>query len=87
MHTDPKKAGLVGAVIIGGWHVIWSLLVLLGWSQALVNFSLWAHMMQVPVVVGPFDAAAAGTVIVIAAIIGYAVGYILATVWNRVHSA
>ncbi len=87
MRTDPKKAGLVGAVIIGGWHVIWSLLIILGWAQALVNFSLWAHMLQVPVVAGPFDAAAAATVIVIAAIIGYAVGYILATVWNRVHSA
>ncbi|HEY4516335.1 MAG TPA: hypothetical protein VJG64_00110 [Candidatus Paceibacterota bacterium] len=87
MRTDPKKAGLVGAVIIGGWHVVWSLLIILGWAQALVNFSLWAHMLQVPVVAGPFDVAAAATVIVIAAIIGYAVGYILATVWNRVHSA
>ena len=87
MHTNAKKAGLVGAVVIGGWHVVWSLLVLLGWGQSLVNFSLWAHMLQVPVVAGPFDAAAAATVIVLAAIIGYAVGYILATVWNRVHSA
>ena len=87
MRKDPKKAGLVGAVIIGGWHVVWSLLIILGWAQALVNFSLWAHMLQVPVVAGPFDVAAAATVIVIAAIIGYAVGYILATVWNRVHSA
>jgi len=39
------------------------------------------------VVAGPFDAGASATVIVLAAIIGYAVGYILATVWNRVHSA
>ena len=87
MRTDPKKAGLVGAVIIGGWHVVWSLLIILGWAQALVNFSLWAHMLRVPVVAGPFDAGASATVIVLAAIIGYAVGYILATVWNRVHSA
>ena len=87
MHTDPKKAGLVGAVVIGGWHVVWSLLVLLGWGQSLVNFSLWAHMMQVPVVIGPFDAGAAATVIIIAAVIGYAIGYILAEVWNRVHGA
>lgn len=87
MRTDPKKAGLVGAVIIGGWHVVWSLLVILGWAQSLVNFSLWAHMMRIPVVAGPFDAGASATVIVIAAIVGYAIGYILATVWNRVHGA
>lgn len=77
----------MGAVVVGGWHVVWSLLVLLGWGQSLVNFSLWAHMMQAPVVIGPFEAGAAATVIVIASIIGYAVGYILAAVWNRVHGA
>ena len=39
------------------------------------------------VVVGPFDVAAAATAIVIAAAIGYCVGFILSTVWNKVHRA
>lgn len=86
MQTNPSKVGLVGGTVLGGVHLLWSLLVLLGWAQALVNFSMWAHMARVAVIVGPFDVVAAITVIVIAAAIGYCVGYILATVWNKVHS-
>ena len=85
MHVHPNKVATVGAVILGGWHVAWSLLVLVGWAQPLLNFSMWAHMAHVAVIVGPFEAGAAATVIIVATAIGYGVGYILATVWNRVH--
>lgn len=87
MHTDPNKAGLVGAIMIGGWHVVWSLFMGLGWTQWLLDFSMWAHMVHFPVVAGPFDVGAAATVVVVASILGYCVGYILATVWNKVHGA
>jgi hypothetical protein len=73
--------------MFGGFHVLWSLLILLGWAQPLMSFSLWAHMVNATPNVGSFDAAAAATVIVIAAIVGYCVGYILSTVWNKVHRA
>jgi hypothetical protein len=33
MHAH--KLGLVLAALIGGWHLVWRLLVLLGWAQAL----------------------------------------------------
>lgn len=85
MHADPKKVGLVGGVMLGGLHVLWSLLVLLGWAQPLVEFSMWAHMARSAIIIGPFDVAAATTVIIIASLIGYGVGYMVATVWNRVH--
>jgi len=71
--------------MLGGAHVAWSVLVLLGWAQPLINFSMWAHMIERGVVVGPFEATAALTVIVVASAIGYGVGYIMATVWNKVH--
>ena len=87
MNTNTHKAGLVGAVMLGGFHVLWSVLILLGWAQPLVNFSMWAHMVESGPVFAPFDAGAALTVIVVASCIGYAVGFILSTVWNKVHSA
>ncbi len=86
MHTNPNKVGLVGGTVLGGIHLLWSLLVLVGWAQPLVNFSQWAHMAHFAVVVGPFDISAAATVVVVAALVGYAIGYALATVWNKVHS-
>ncbi|HEY4516717.1 MAG TPA: hypothetical protein VJG64_02120 [Candidatus Paceibacterota bacterium] len=85
MHTDPNKSGLVGAIMLGGLHVVWSLFIGLGWAQWLLDFSMWAHMARFPVALGPFDMVAAATVIVVAAILGYCALYILATVWNKVH--
>ncbi len=87
MQTNTHKAGLVGAIMLGGFHVLWSLLILLGWAQPLVNFSMWAHMVASGPVFTSFDAVAALTVIVIAACIGYAVGLVFSTVWNKVHGA
>jgi len=83
--VNQNKVGLVFAFMLGGIHVVWSLLVLLGWAQPLYNFILWAHMVHLSFVIGPFEAKAALTVIVIAAVLGYIIGWIAAWVWNRVH--
>lgn len=85
MNTNTHKAGLVGAVMLGGLHLVWSILILFGWAQPLLNFSLWAHMIRVDIILGPFDAISAATVTVIATCLGYAIGYIISTVWNKVH--
>ena len=79
----PHKLGLVFATLLGGIHFIWSLLVLLGWAQPLVDFSMWAHMVHMMVIVGPFDLVSSATVIVIAACIGFAIGNIVALLWNK----
>ena len=86
MNTNAQKAGLVGATFLGGVHILWSLLVLVGWAEPVVNFSAWAHMVNATPDIGPFDATAAATLIVVAALVGYAIGYALSTVWNKVHS-
>lgn len=82
---NPGKVGIVGGAVLGGWHVLWSLLVLVGWAQPLLDFSMWAHMAHTPLVVGPFEVGAATTVVILASVVGYCVGYVLATVWNKVH--
>ncbi len=84
---NTHKVGLVFATIFGGGHVVWSLFVLLGWSQPIVNFIFWAHMVQTPPIVGSFDIIASGTLIVLTAVLGYVVGNIVAIVWNKVHTA
>lgn len=84
-HLNPTKTGIALGGLIGGLHLVWSVLVALGWAQPLVNFSQWAHMVSVPVVVQPFNLSAAVTVIIIAAIIGCIVGYAFANIWNRMH--
>jgi hypothetical protein len=77
--------GLVFAFLLGGCHLVWSLLVAAGLGQLLYDFILWAHMIHLAVKIGPFDLTASITLIVVTTILGYAIGYIASLVWNRMH--
>jgi hypothetical protein len=35
--ANPNKVGLVIGVLIGGWHFVWSLLVLIGCAQPILD--------------------------------------------------
>ena len=83
--AHPYKVGLFLGTLFGGLHLVWSLLVFLGYAQALVDFILWAHMVHVSEIIGPFDATAAATLVVVTAIVGFVVGNVAAHIWNRVH--
>lgn len=83
--SNPNKVGLVFAIILGGWHLVWSVLVVTGLGQAIYDFILWAHMLHVAIKVGPFDLVASLTLIVVTAIFGYIIGYMASLVWNRLH--
>lgn len=80
-----NKTGLVVGLFLGGWHLLWSLLVLTGVGQALIDFVLWAHMIHLPYVVGPFELLAAVTLIILTSLVGYALGAAFAWAWNRIH--
>jgi hypothetical protein len=84
--TNPNKVGLVIVVLIGGWHVAWSLLVLVGWAQPILDFIFWAHMIKPVYFVKPFDPTAAVALIAITSVIGYIFGFLGAVIWNRLHS-
>ncbi|MGZ4974255.1 MAG: hypothetical protein ACXWDN_15960, partial [Limisphaerales bacterium] len=74
--TNPNKVGLVIAALIAGWHVAWSLLVLVGWAQSILDFIFWAHMNKPVYFVKPFDPTAAVALIVITSVIGYVFGFL-----------
>ena len=82
-----NKVGLVIGALIGGWHVLWALLVLLGWAQPLMDFVFWAHMINPVYLVKAFDPKAAATLVVITFIMGYAFGFVGALLWNKLHRA
>ena len=83
--ANPNKVALGIGTLIGSWHVAWSLLVLIGWAQPILDFIFWAHMIKTVYFVKPFDPMAAITLIVITAVIGYAFGFLGAVLWNRLH--
>ncbi len=83
--ANPNKVGIVFGALLGGLHLLWSILVLLNWGQWLMDFVFWAHMLQPIYVVGPFSLTAAITLIILTALVGYVLGYIGAKIWNRTH--
>ena len=83
--ANPNKVGLVIGALIGGWHVVWSLLVVIGWAQPILDFVFWAHMIKPVYFVKPFNPAAAAALIVITAVIGYLFAFLGAIIWNRLH--
>jgi len=83
--VNPNKAGLVLGVLIGGWHLLWAILVAAGWAQVLLNFVFWMHFIRPPYTVGPFSAGIALILIVVTATFGYAMGYVLGVLWNWIH--
>jgi len=83
--VNPNKVGLVIGALIGAWHMVWSLLVLIGWAQPILDFIFWAHMIKPVYFVKPFDPTAAVALIAITAVIGYLFGFLGAVIRNRLH--
>ncbi len=84
-HLNSNKVGLAVGKLFGGVHLLWAILIALGWAQAVVNFSFWAHMVKSPPVVGSFDITAAVTAILVATAVGYVLGYVFAKILNLIH--
>jgi hypothetical protein len=82
---SPNKVGLALGALIGGWHVLWALLVAFGWAQWVLNFVLWIHFLKLPYTVGPFSAGIAGVLVLVTASVGYVFGYVFGVLWNWIH--
>ena len=82
---NPNRAALIIAILLGSWHLVWSLLVAVGWAQPLIDFIFWIHFIQPVYVIERFNVGIALLLISITAGIGYAVGWIFAVLWNKLH--
>ena len=82
---DSKKTALTLGVFVSSVHVVWSILVLLGLAQPLMDFIFWLHMIANPYQVTGFDITRAVLLIVITFGVGYVVGWVFAWLWNKLH--
>lgn len=78
------SVGLAFGGILGLWHFMWAVLVATELAQPLFSWILALHMIALPVTILPFSLATAFTLVVVTSLIGYAVGYVFATIWNMV---
>ena len=85
--VSPHKLGLVLATFVGGWHIAWSLLVLLGWAKPVLSFVLWLHFIAIPYEIGPFVPWRAMILVAVTTAVGYVFGRVLGAIWNWVHTS
>ncbi|HBB73719.1 MAG TPA: hypothetical protein DC048_04620, partial [Planctomycetaceae bacterium] len=71
---DANRLGVVLAVVMAAWHVVWSLLVAVGQGQRVMDFVFKMHGLRSDVLVQPFDLGMAILLAVVAAVAGYVVG-------------
>jgi hypothetical protein len=76
------RAGLVLGTVIGLWHLVWSLLVAIGWAQPVIDFVFWMHFLKPVYVVQPFNAATAAILVVATAAAGFVIGLIFGAIWK-----
>lgn len=81
-YLNPMKCGLTLGVLIGIAHVAWSVLVVLGLGQGLMDFIFHIHFLAVGFRVLPFDLVTAATLVAVTSAIAFVLGYGVAVAIN-----
>ena len=79
---DRNAVGLIVGAFLGAWHAGWSALVALGLAQKLLDWVLWLHFLNNPYQVEAFNPGRAIMLIAVTSLIGYAMGWVFAMVWD-----
>ena len=77
-----NKLGLLFGVFSGACHLVWSLLVLMGLAQPLMDWIFRIHFIQPPYAIQPFNFGYAIALILFTTVVGYVSGWMLAALWN-----
>lgn len=85
MELHKKKTALTFGAFIGGWHVVWSVFVALGWAQGWLNFVASLHFLNHSITIQPFALGKAAVLVTSAFLGGCIGGWVFAALWNALH--
>lgn len=86
MVVNSNRVGLVLGFFIALFHFVWSLVVALGWAQAVLDFIYNIHFLNNPFLIQEFSLGKALVLVCFTFVMGYIGGYVLSLVWNKVVS-
>ncbi len=82
---NKHKVGLTVSIFAGALHLGWSVLVMLDWAQPLYDWVHGLHAIETSAVVGSMGVGGLITLVVSAMVVGYAVGWLFAALWNKIN--
>ena len=82
-HINPFKSTFSVGAVVGLWHLFWVTIVALGWGQAVLDFILRLHFIQVQYQLAPFAVGTAAALVAVTFTAGSLFGLVFALVWNR----
>ena len=83
-NLNALRVGFALGGLLGLWHLVWSVLVAIGWAQPLIGWIFQLHMMRPPFTVMPFDIGMAALLVIVTSVFGCVLGWVFATIWNAV---
>ena len=78
----PHTVGLALGGFAAIWHAVWALFVYAELAQGFLDWIFGLHFIENPFVVGVFNIGTAMTLVLVTFVFGYAVGWVLGSVWN-----
>lgn len=85
MKLKESSTALVLGTFAALMHAVWSLMVMVGLAEPYLNWVLGLHFLDNPYTVEPFDIGRALMLIGFTFVVGYAIGWVFAMLWNKLH--
>ena len=85
MHLKKYKAGLVVGLLMALFHLVWSVLVITGVAQVVLDWIYKMHFLNNPFLIQPFDLATAGMLLLMTFVVGFVFGWFLGFFFNILH--
>lgn len=80
---NAKKTGLALGIVFALWHLLWLLIVGIGYGQATLDAMMRMHFLSAPWAVTGFNYLNALILLIVAFVAGYITGWIFAKIWNK----
>ena len=68
---------------LGIFHLLWAILVAVGFAQPLLDFIYKIHFLNNPFTVGTFDVVNGALLVIITFLVGYVAGWFLTFLWEK----
>ena len=80
----PHRLGRTLSLFAGLVHIVWALLIWLGWATPLLGFVYDMHSLKIAFTVGAMSASKGLGLVILTMLVGYAAGFIIGTIWEKV---